>query len=292
MMNRMDSDPTTEQPERIRPSRVWYLISLMVLVASLGIFALALRDKLAYLHDQLEPMPRFVGPTGPTGVVVSLDQTGKHNIFYENLGSLYGKTYNTPRRQVWTTYEAPAMTCKVTRVETGEAIEVRLPGLNEMESKSRTSEDQIVAYDIAGMQGHTAWVFDIDEPGDYRVDITYNEGVFLEPSDIEIPPELTKAEKKEMLEADGTIYEAQRRIAIEKAALAELEPIDVLFAVGPDPTRGSFFQVIGLKGAATLLAFGFTFAALASLVTLMLRGGHVTPRGEMGAVRRFGDPTE
>lgn len=295
MMKRMDSDHATNppgQPEHRRPSRGWYLLSFVVLVTSLAVFVIALRDKLAYVHGQLEPMPRFVGPTGDGGAVVSLDQVGKHNIFYENLGSLDGRAFDTPRRQVWTTYEAPAMSCTITRVDTGEVVEVRLPGLNEVESKSRTSEDQIVAYDIAGMQGHTAWVFDVDEPGDYRVDITYNEGVFIEPGDVEIPPELTKAEKKEMLEADGTIYEADRRVAIEKAALAELEPIEVLFAVGPDPTRGSFFQVIGLKGAATLLAFGFTFAALASLVTLMLRGGHVTPRGEMDAVRRFGDPIE
>ena len=292
----MDSDSTTKAPpeptERKRPSRGWYVLSLVVLAASLGVFVLALLDKLAYLHDQLEPMPRFVGPTGEDGVVVTIDRIGKHNIFYENLGSLDGKAYNTPRRQVWTTYEAPAMGCKVTRVDTGEIVEVRLPGVNEFESKSRTSEDQIVAYDIAGMQGHTAWVFDVVEPGDYRIDITYNDGVFLEPDEIVIPPELSKAEKKEMLEEDGTIYEAERRAAIERAALAELEPIDVLFAVGKDPTRGSFFEVIGLKGAATLLAFGFTFAALASLVTLMLRGGHVTPRGEMQAVRRFGDPIE
>ena len=62
----------------------------------------------------------------------------------------------------------------------------------------------------------------------------------------------------------------------------------MLFAVGPDPTCGSFFNVIGLKGAATVLAFGFTFAVLTSLVTLMLRSGHVIPRGEIEHVRRMG----
>ncbi|MEO0474464.1 MAG: hypothetical protein AAF085_00650 [Planctomycetota bacterium] len=288
-MDRADEQTQPEPSARKRPSRKWYLLSLAVLVVSLTVFIVAIREKFAYLYDQIEPMPRFVGPTGEEGVVISIEQPGKQNIFYENRGSLDGKTFDTPRRQVWTTYEAPAMACTFTLVETGEILEIRLPGLNEAESKSRTSEDQIVAYDIDGMQGHTAWVFDMDQPGEVRIELSYNEAVFLDPGDVEIPPELTKAEKKEMLEADGTIYEAERRVEIEKAALAELEPIDVLFAVGPDPTRGSFFEVFGLKGAATLLAFGFTFAALTSLVTLMLRGGYVTPRGEMDAVRRFGD---
>jgi predicted secreted protein len=237
-------------------------------------------------------MPRFVVPTGEEGFVVTLDNPGKHNIFYENLGAFEGKAFNTPRRQIWTTFAAPSMTCTVTRIDTGEAVEVRLPGQSDTESKSKTSKDQVVAYDLADMQGHSTWVFDVDKPGEYRVVLSYAEAVYLEPGDIEIPPELTKAEKKKMVSEEGAAYEAARRDAVERAALAELEPIDVLFAVGPDPTVGSFFNVIGLKGAATVLAFGFTFAVLTSLVTLMLRSGHVTPRGEVEHVRRLGEPNE
>ena len=280
-------DPAKPDAEaRKIPSRKWYLLSLVLLIVSATVFVLTLRDKLAYLTDQLTPMPRFIGPTGEDGAVVTIEEPGKQNIFYENRGTLEGRRFDTFRRQVWTTYQSPSMTCVVTRVDTGEAIEVRLPGQGEEEVKSKISKDQIIAYDISGMQGHSAWVFDAETKGDYRIVLTYTDAVMLEPGAIEIPPELTKAQKKEMVSEEGKAYEEARRDAIEQAALAELEPVEVLFAVGPDPTRGSFFNVIGLKGAATVLAFGFTFAVLISLVTLMLRSGHVTPRGELSKAQR------
>lgn len=288
----MDREPQPKQPERKRPSRMWYLLSAVVLAGSAGLFAVVLINKARALQQQIESMPRFVGPTDEAGVVITIEKPGTQHIFYENLGELDGKTFNTRRRQVWTTYEAPSMACTVTDAETGEPVAVRLPGQSESEKKSKTSQDQVVPYNRAGKQGHSVWVFDAKSPGEYRIAIAYDQAVYLEPGDVEVPPELSKAEKKEILEADGTIYEADRREAVERAALAELEPIDVLFAVGPDPTVGSFFKVIGLKGAATVLAFGFTFAVLTSLVTLMLRSGHVTPRGEMQRVRRFGSSTE
>ena len=288
----MDSEPARQHPERKRPSRKWYALSAVVLLGSVSLFVLTLLEKQARLNEQIAPMPRFVGPTSEAGFVVTLDRPGKHNIFYENLGVHEGKRFNTPRRQIWTTYEAPSMTCSVSRAEFGEAVEVRLPGQSDTESRSKISEDQIVAYDLSEMQGHSVWVFDVDRAGDYRIALRYNEAVHLEPGDVVIPPELTKAEKKKMLEEDGRIYEAERREAVERAALAELEPIEVLFAVGPAPTVGSFFEVFGLKGAATVLAFGFTFAVLTSLVTLMLRSGHVTPRGEVEHIRRFGSSDE
>lgn len=271
---------------RKKPSRGWYLLSLVLLVGSIAVFVSALRHKAAYLNDQIIPMPRFVAPTGDDAVVITVAKPGKQNIYYENLGELDGKAFNTPRRQVWTTYQSPSMTCKVWYIETGDEIEVRLPGVNDQDKPSRTSEDQIVTYDLAGRQGHSAWVFDADRAGDYRIEIEYVDAVLLEPGSVEVPPELTKAQKKQMLSADGAAYETDRREAIERAALASLEPVDVLFAVGPDPGSDTYFAVIGLKGAAAVLAFGFTFSVLIALLTLMLRSGSVTPRGELSKVQR------
>lgn len=255
----------------------------------MGQFIAVLISKSQALHSRIDPMPRFVGPTGPDGAVVNVEQPGKQNIFHENTGTLDGRSFDTPRRQVWTTFDAPAMHCTVTHVASGQAVEVRLPGVGETIDKREVTKDLVLAYDIGGRQGHSVWVFDAAEAGEYRIVVAYDEAVSLEPGDVAIPPELTKAQKKEMVSDEGAAYEAARRDAVERAALAELEPLEVLFAVGPDPTRGSYFNVIGLKGAATLFAFGFTFAALTSLVTLMLRGGHVTPRGELAEVRRLSD---
>ena len=206
---------------RKKPSRGWYLLSLVLLVGSIAVFVSALRHKAAYLNDQIIPMPRFVAPTGDDAVVITVAKPGKQNIYYENLGELDGKAFNTPRRQVWTTYQSPSMTCKVWYIETGDVIEVRLPGVNDQDKPSRTSEDQIVTYDLAGRQGHSAWVFDADRAGDYRIEIEYVDAVLLEPGSVEVPPELTKAQKKQMLSADGAAYETDRREAIERAALGE-----------------------------------------------------------------------
>lgn len=285
-----ETDPNT--PTRKRPSRGWYVLSAVVLIGSVSLFIVVLKNKMQVMQDRIESLPRFVGPTGDAGFIVTVDEPGKQNIFHENLGTLDGRSFDTPRRQVWTTFDAPAMHCEVTFVQTGQATEVRLPGVGEVSDKREVTKDLVVPYNFNGRQGHSVWVFEAPDAGDYRIVLTYDDAVLLEPGDVAVPPELTKAQKKEMVSGEGADYEAARRDAVERAALAELEPIDVLFAVGPDPTQGSFFNVIGLKGAATVLAFGFTFSVLTSLVTLMLRGGHVTPRGELNDVRRLGQQPE
>ncbi|MFN3168439.1 MAG: hypothetical protein ACE37H_15375 [Phycisphaeraceae bacterium] len=279
----MDNKP---QIERKKPSRRWYVLAAALLVSSVGVFVAVIVHKTSVMRDRIEPMPRFVAPTGEDGFVYTAESPGKVNIFYENRGAFDGRSFDTHRRQVWTTFDAPAMTCEVTHIDTGEAVEVRLPGVGEVADKRKTTEDLVFTYDFAGRQGHSAWVFDADEPGDYRVVLNYVDAVKREPGSVTVPPELTKAEKKKMTSEEGEAYEEARRDAVERAALAELEPVDVLFAVGPDPTAGSFFEVIGLKGAATVLAFGFTSSILISLVTFMLRTGNVTPRGELTDVRR------
>jgi len=286
-------DPVTNQDEPItprrKPSRGWYLLAIVLLLGSCAVFGLTLREKSVVLNNMLLPMPRLVAPTTVQGVLIHIEHAGKQNIFYENRGTFEGKTFDTPRRQVWMTYESPAMTCTVTRADSGESVEVRLPGVGEEVKKTEITKDLVFAYNTPTMQGHSAWVFEASEPGDYRIVLRYVDEVHLDPSTIEIPPELTKAQMKEMLSADGTAYEAARRDAIERAALASLEPIDVLFAVGPDPTGGEFFELLGLKGAATVLALGFTASSILALVTLMLRGGHVTPRGKLRDARRMPD---
>jgi hypothetical protein len=280
------TEQTETEPPGNKPSRRWYLLAAALLVFSVGVFVGVIVHKTNVMRDRIEPMPRFVAPTGDEGFVYTAEAPGKVNIFYENRGVFEGRSFDTRRRQIWTTFDAPAMTCAVTRVDTGEAVDVRLPGVGEVVDKRKPTEDFVFTYDFAGRQGHSAWVFEADEPGDYRIALKYVDAVKREPGSVTVPPELTRAQQKKMTSDEGAAYEAKRRDAVERAALAELEPIDVLFAVGPDPTAGGFFDVIGLKGAATVLAFGFTTSILISLVTFMLRTGNVTPRGELTNVQR------
>lgn len=286
----MDTPISNAEPKPTRvPSRRWYLLAACMLIGSLAVFVVTLVGKQQIIKERIEPMPRFVGPTDKAGAVVTIDQPGKINIFHENTGTFEGKHFNTPRRQVWTTFDRPSMTCTVTKADSGEVVAVRLPGVGEAWDKTKPTADLVYTYNVAGRVGHSAWVFDAVEAGDYRVTLAYVDAVSLEPGDVEIPAEVTKAEKKTMDAAEGAARDAARRDAMERASLAELDPIDVLFAVGPDPTRGGYFEVIGVKGAATILAFGFTFSILITLVTFMLRSGNYTQRGEMDDIKRLGE---
>lgn len=271
---------------RRKPSWLWYVLSAFIFLTSLAIFVGSLIGKSAAVHNRIEQMPRFVGPT-ETGSVIEIAEPGKHIIYHENKGTFGDRSFQTPRRQVWPTFASPAMTCSVVREVDGQAIEVRLPGVSDtVKDKREVNEDLIPTYDLADRQGHGVWLFEVTDPGRYRVTVTYVPDVMLDAEDIEVPAELTKAEMATITREQGKQLEEARRIAIERLQLARLEPVEVLFAVGEDPSRGSFFNVIGLKGAATVLAFGFTVSALIALVTLMLRGGHVTQRGELSDARR------
>lgn len=290
----MIASPMTDQadssnppdPQRPIPSRGWYVLSAAILLVSVGVFVGVLISKTTAVRERIEAMPRFVGPS-PGGSVVELTEPGQYIVYHENLGDYEGKTYDTPRRQVWPTIASPAMTCTIVDLASDSLVEVRLPGIdNPVKDKREVNTDLIPAYNTAGRQGHGVWVFNIDQPGKYRIELAYVPDVALSMEEVVVPAELTRDMQKTMTSEQGKQYEQDRRTALEKRELARLEPVDVLFAVGQDPTRGSFFNVIGLKGAATVLAFGFTASVIIGLVTLMLRGGHVTPRGELDAAQR------
>jgi hypothetical protein len=268
-----------------RPSRKWYLLASVIFVASFGVFAGTLVYKSSAVAERIESMPRLVGPT--PGTVVELDEPGQYVVYHENLGTFEGQSFDTPRRQVWPTLASPAMTCDVTEVASGRAVEVRLPGVTDVpKDKSEVNTDLVPAYDRAGRQGHGVWVFNIDQPGEYRITLEYVPEVALAIEDVEVAPPLTRDMQAQMRAEEGKAYEENRRAAEEMRELARLEPVDVLIAVGRDPSRGSFFEVFGLKGAATVFAFGFVASAIIALVTFMLRNGHVTRRGELDQVQR------
>ena len=285
-----------EPAARHRPSRGWYVLALLVVLVTGGVFAAAVMRERGRAWSSIEAMPRFVAPTGEGGVEIELAEAGEYVLFYENLGSFEGQSFNTPRQQVWTTPTQPAMACRVTSAGRGagegEVVPVRLLGqTGDKPGEFDADRDTAVIYERraqgeAQRQGVGVWTFTIDEPGRYTVTADYLSAVHLDPATVEVPPELTRDEQSQMRFEDVERYEQERAEQINRLALASLEAKDVLFAVGQDPTAGSYFNVAGLKGAATLLAFGLTAGAIIALVTLMLRTGSVTERGTIENVRR------
>jgi len=272
-----------------RPSRGWYVFSALLLLVSSVVFAMAFVS-LWKARGAVSDMPRWVAPSAE-GHEVEIDTAGRFYIYYENKGEIDGRAFDTPRRQVWMTYDMPSMTCTVTPISSddseGEALLVRLLGQDGREFDKRDSQRDIVTvYDFDGRQGAAVWVVEVSEPGRYRIKTDYVEAVYADPESIVVLPELTREQEREMTSADAFQYEKDQRAAHERLELARLEPVEVVLALGQDPTRGALFAFLGLRGAAGLLAVCFTAASIISLVTLMLRSGHVTQRGEMADVQR------
>lgn len=298
-------DAESSAPRR-KPSRGWYLLALAILLVTGAVFASAVLSARRSSWAAIESMPRFAGPT-PTaegieaaggsvldswvdGEVIELSSAGDYVVYYENRGMFAGRSFDTPAYQVWTTPTLPSMTCRVTPAAGGEPLAVRLLGqTGDGPAALDADRDTSVIYRQGaadGRQGTGVWKVTVPEAGRYVVEITYRDAVYLDPESVEVPAVLTRDRQAEMPFAEAEQYEQDRDEAIARLSLASLEPVDVLFAVGPDPTGGSYFNVAGLKGAATLLAFGITASAVIALVTLMLRTGQVTERGTMENVRR------
>ncbi|MEM9414248.1 MAG: hypothetical protein AAGA29_02065 [Planctomycetota bacterium] len=260
---------------------------MLILLVSAGVFVAAVMDGRSRSWSRIDSMQRFVGPTAGGSVVVELAEPGEYVVYYENLGTFEGRAFDTPRHQVWTTPTMPAMTCKVSPADAGDALHVRLLGqTGDAPAEFDKDRDVEVIYRRDDRQGAGVWTMQVPEAGRYRIDIAYLDAVALDPASIEVPDPLTRDEQSQTAFADAEQHEADRQLALARKAVASLEPVDVLFAIGRDPTAGGFFQVLGLRGAATVLAFGFTIASLMALVTLMLRTGQVTERGTMENVRR------
>ena len=291
---RPEGSPSADGPSR--PSRCGYFVAAAILVLSLSVFVLVVEQGRRSTRAAVEAMPRLVGPTGGGGVELTLPEAGEYAVYYENLGTLPGRegegdrVFDTPRLQVWTTPTRASMSCSVTPVRDGvsqDPLDVRLLGQSgNVPATLDAGRDVAVIYDLEARQGAGVWTFTVAEPGPYRIAVSYLDAVDLDTGAVTVPEALTRGEQSQMRFEDVEQHEQQRAEAISSDALASLEPVDVLFAVGQDPTAGAYFNVLGLKGAATLLAFGLTASVVIALVTWMLRAGQVTRRGTMEDVQR------
>ena len=291
------------EPNRSIPSRKWYALAGAILIVTFSVYVMAVVSQHRSSWAFINAWPRFIVPD-EQGAVVTIDKPGEYVIYYENRGTLDGRSFDTPRRQIWTTAASPAMTCAVTRLpentahESGEAldsggdsggevIDVHLRGdVGPVEGESPPDTELLIAYKSEQRVGYGVWGFVADQPGEYRIQTAYVEAVYLTVEDIAVPEELTREAQAQMTFAQAQAYSQNRRDMEERLELAAMEPIEVLVAVGQDPTQGGYFNFIGLKGAAAVAAVGFTAASIIALVVLMLRTGQVTERGTLEEASR------
>ena len=136
---------------QIRPSRLYYLLSVIVLLAGIGVLAWRISSMVAALAA---PPLQVVAPG--KGLVV-LEKPAKYTICYEYRSVLNGKVYHTPQ-------SIPALECRMVLQATGE----QLP-LEAMRGS--------YTYTFGSRAGVGIWNVRVDRPGTYELSAWYPEGV-------------------------------------------------------------------------------------------------------------------
>lgn len=135
------------------PGRTGYVIALVVfLIGLVGAVALGavFFFGLIGIGDNLQ---RVVGPGSEE---VELDETGTYTVFYEYQSQIDGVDFNAGQ-------EIPHVDIEVERVSDGTQIDV-----------SRTRGE--TSYNLRNHAGESIRQFSIDEPGMYRISVSYADG--------------------------------------------------------------------------------------------------------------------
>ncbi|TXL71529.1 hypothetical protein FHP25_29565 [Vineibacter terrae] len=130
------------------PSRGWYVVSVMVLVAAI---AGAIWLTMARVGDMGVALVQVVVPGSAT---LDLKQPGTYTVYHERTSTVEGRVYTSP--------SISGLRVSV-RAADGREIAVKRPG--------GTSN-----YDFNGRSGISVLAFDIAAPGTYRFDAAYDDG--------------------------------------------------------------------------------------------------------------------
>ena len=136
--------------ETRRPTWWWYVAAAVLAGAGAGVFLVTVLGEAAAYRERVAAFERFVAPGEAE---LTLRAGARRTVFYENLGLLDGRRFETPQRPM------PRMACRVMGPGGG-AVEVR-------------QVERVVVYDLAGedgrRQGHGMWEFAAGQAGGYRV---------------------------------------------------------------------------------------------------------------------------
>ncbi|MEM6552874.1 MAG: hypothetical protein AAF750_12210 [Planctomycetota bacterium] len=267
-----------------RPGRGWYGAAVLLVLATGGLFAYAVWSKQQVMLERVEGFTRFIVPLEGGAGEVEVTEPGTYTVFYENVGEFEGKHFETPRRLVWPFQDEIAL--RVAVMGPGGGVVEQLALSSERQEDGRTLQGDVdsaagseltgrarpaVIYQTqgsgegeanAGRAGLGFYQFEAASAGVYRVEVGWkDDGEFAVPifRTIEEREAAQPAERKPEDPLVGRV-------------MGDFERQPVLLAVGKDPvSEDVLFDIFGLKGAASLLAFAFTGAAVMVVVTWVRR---------------------
>jgi len=140
------ASPSTAVPPH-PPSRLWYVLAVIVLLAAIGGFV-------TLLFSALGTFDRMIRVVVPGEIEVTLHETGSHTIFHEYRSTVDGRVYDVPSVSGLT----------VTLRARGSGATVPLQGVTG------------TTYSGGAGAGRSLFSFEIREPGVYRLSASYSTG--------------------------------------------------------------------------------------------------------------------
>ncbi len=140
------ASPTAAAPPR-PPSRLWYVLAVIVLLAAIGGFT-------TLLFAALGSFDQMIRMLAPGQAELKLDRTGSYTIFHEHRSTLDGRVYDVGN--------VSGLAVTVTSGAGGANVPLQSAASTNYSSGSRA--------------GRSLFSFEIREPGVYRLSASYRDG--------------------------------------------------------------------------------------------------------------------
>ncbi len=136
--------------QEIGPSRGYYGLAVVVVVAGFGLFGVTLWKGLSGMGTKLQQV------VAPGRAEITLAEPGDYTIFYEHQSVMGNRVYSTGD-------SVPGLECMLVSKSSGSPVELRRSGVNS-------------TYSFGGRSGKSVFDFHIDQPGVYEIASGYPEG--------------------------------------------------------------------------------------------------------------------
>jgi len=137
--------PTVERPV---PGRIWYFVAVLLALAGLA-------GAGYFVYSNLDELTRGLVQIEVPGEKVLTLEPGHYTIFHEHQSTVDGRIYSGT--------DVTGLVVRVAPVDGGEPLALEQPGVTS-------------SYSLGGRSGYAVLVFDVTEPGDYRLTAGYAQG--------------------------------------------------------------------------------------------------------------------